>query len=139
MFIKEENKVFYTLLIEDSSTFRTVLNETLQKHFPAIRIEEAENSYLALKKINSTIPDLVFMDIKLPGANGIELTRRIKMRFSNIVIVVLSSYDIPEYRQAAFRNGADCFIAKESLTCLDDVLARVEGTISSKITLPVSV
>ncbi|MDX2503257.1 MAG: response regulator [Gammaproteobacteria bacterium] len=132
MITKAQNKVFNTLLVEDSSAFRTVLNETLQLHFPAIHIEEAEDGEKALQKINLLIPDLVFLDIKLPGENGIELTRHIKMRFNNIVIVILSSYDIPEYRQAAFRNGADCFIAKESLTCLDDVLARVEGTIAAK-------
>lgn len=133
MHTDKKNKRFNTLLVEDSVAFREVLKAVISDHFPLIRVEEAENGEIALKKINTHIPDLVFMDIKLPGKNGIQLTKTIKMRFNNIVIVVLSSYDVPEYRQAAFRNGADCFIAKESLSCMEDVLARIEGTIASKI------
>ena len=128
----QHDKVFNTLLVEDSVDFRDALKTVISDHFPLIQINEAENGEVALKKINILIPDLVFMDIKLPGENGIQLTKYIKMRFNDIVIVVLSSYDVPEYRQAAFRNGADCFIAKESISCVADVLARIEGTIAQK-------
>ena len=58
--------------------------------------------------------------------------KHIKMAFEGVVVVILSSYDMPEYRQAAFRNGADCYIAKGSASCMDDVTARVEGTLASK-------
>ena len=128
-----QNKIFNTLLVEDSIDFRIVLKTVISDHFPLIGIEEAESGEVALKKINILVPDLIFMDIKLPGEDGIHLTKHIKMKFNNIVIVVLSSYDIPEYRQAAFRNGADCFIANGSVSCMEDVLARVEGTIALKI------
>ena len=129
----KQDKIFNTLLVEDSVDFRQLLKAVISDHFPLIRVREAENGEIALKIINTLNPDLVFMDIKLPGKNGIQLTKYIKMKFTNIVIVILSSYDIPEYRQAAFRNGADCFIAKGSLTCMEDVLARIEGTIASKM------
>jgi DNA-binding NarL/FixJ family response regulator len=75
-------------------------------------------------------PDLIFMDIKLPGENGLEVTRQIKQVYAYIVIVILTSYDIPEYRQQAFRNGADCFISKDQISFLADILARVEGTMT---------
>ncbi len=139
MNLELENKKFHTLLVENSITYRRTLNEALCDYFPFIQVDEAENGEIALHKINTLTPDIIFMDIRLPGDNGIKLTRAIKNKFHDIVIVILSSYDIPEYRQAAFRNGADCFIAKESLSCMDDILARVEGTISSKMPLPVSV
>ena len=128
----EENEAFYILLVEDSIGFRAGLADMLYRHFPAIRVEEAEDGEIALKEICIQSPDLIFMDIKLPGRNGIDLTKHIKVRFTSIVIVILSSYDLPEYRQAAFRNGADCFIAKDSVSCMEDVLARVEGTIDLK-------
>jgi DNA-binding NarL/FixJ family response regulator len=70
---------------------------------------------------------MVLLDIKLPGGNGIELTKVIKAKYAPIIVVILSGYDIPQYRQAAFRNGADCFIYKGSASCMNDVLARVEG------------
>ena len=125
--------MFNTLLVEDSIDFREILKSVINEHFPAIHIDEAGDGDMAVKKVNILTPDLVFMDIKLPDGNGILLTKYIKTRFHNIVIVMLSSYDIPEYRQAAFRNGADCFIAKDSVSCLEDVLARVEGTIATKM------
>ena len=132
MTTKQQN-IFNTLLVEDIIYFREVLKSVICNRFPLIRVNEADNGKIALKIIATHTPDLIFMDIKLPGENGIQLTKDIKTEFHNIVIVVLSNYDLPEYRQAAFRNGADCFIAKESISCMEDVLARVEGTIASKM------
>lgn len=132
MLTKEQKKVFYTLLVEDSIDFRSQLSRALHQRFSAIKVGEVGDGEIALKEIFIQVPDLIFMDIKLPGKNGIELTKDIKIRFNSIVIVVLTSYDIPEYRQAAFRNGADCFIAKSSVSCMEDVLARVEGVIALK-------
>ena len=124
--------MFSMLVVEDSTEFRGELTCLLSQHFPNIRVEEAEDGEVALEKVNLLVPDMVFMDIKLPGDNGITLTKHIKMAFDGVIIVILSSYDMPEYRQAAFRNGADCFITKGSASCMSDVLARVEGTLSSK-------
>ena len=132
----EQNKEFYTLLVEDNADFRAELMDILHYHFPAIQIGEAEDGEIALKEIYIQLPDLIFMDVKLPGKNGIDVTKDIKIRFQSIVIVVLTSYDLPEYRQAAFRNGADCFIAKGSVSCMGDVLARVEGVIALKNSNP---
>lgn len=132
MYTAKRNCMFSTLVVEDSKEFRCALTLLLGQRFPDIRIEEAEDSEAALEKINQLEPDMIFMDIKLPGENGITLTKHIKMAFEGVVVVILSSYDMPEYRQAAFRNGADCYIAKGSASCMDDVTARVEGTLASK-------
>ncbi|MGZ3539371.1 MAG: response regulator, partial [Thermodesulfobacteriota bacterium] len=57
---------------------------------------------------------IVFMDIRLPGENGLELTKKIKQNYPDIIIVILTSYDLPEYRQAALKRLADCFVPKGS-------------------------
>lgn len=132
MYTESHDCLFSALVVEDSDEFRAALTLLLRQNFPHIRIEEAEDGEVALEKVNLLVPDMVFMDIKLPGENGISLTKHIKMAFNGVVVVVLSSYDMPEYRQAAFRNGADCFITKGATSCMNDVLARVEGTLSSK-------
>ena len=132
MYTEKHDCMFSMLVVEDSTEFRGELTCLLSQHFPNIRVEEAEDGEVALEKVNLLVPDMVFMDIKLPGDNGITLTKHIKMAFDGVIIVILSSYDMPEYRQAAFRNGADCFITKGSASCMSDVLARVEGTLSSK-------
>ena len=54
------------------------------------------------------------MDIQLPDKNGLELTRMIKASHPNAIIVILSSYDLTEYREAAYRNGANYYISKDS-------------------------
>ena len=119
--------MFRTLLVEDSQSFRAATRELLQSHFPFMGIEEAGSGSQALHKLGYLEPDLVIMDIKLPDANGVGLTKNIKTGNAGVTVVILSSYDIPEYRQAAFRAGADCFISKDSPTCMEDILARVKG------------
>jgi DNA-binding NarL/FixJ family response regulator len=78
-------------------------------------IEEAGDGIEALRKVHTLLPDLVFMNIGLPGESGIEVTKRIKKDFPGITVVILTSYDLPEYRNAAFECGATYFITKDSL------------------------
>ena len=103
------------LIVEDNRKFREIFRDQLHKYFPSIVIEEAENGEEAWQKMDGTPPHLIFMDIRLPGLNGLQLTRKIKTDFPNIHIAILTSYDHPEYRQAAFQYGADHFFVKGSL------------------------
>ncbi len=93
------------LLVEDNHTFREAFKNVLNDHFPSMVIEEAANGDEALQKIGATPPHLIFMDIRLPGLNGLELTQRLKKDLPNINIAILTGYDLPEYREAAFQYG----------------------------------
>jgi DNA-binding NarL/FixJ family response regulator len=104
------------LLVEDNVAFRESLRETLHSRFPAMGVTEAGDGEQALQKIQALVPDLVFMDIKLPGENGLSLTKKIKAAHPHVVVVVLTSYDLPEYREAAFQYHANYFITKASLS-----------------------
>ena len=117
---------FKTLIVEDNASFRQALIEILAPRFPFMSIEEAGNGEEALQKINLLVPALIFMDIKLPGENGLHLTQKIKVKYPEVVIIVLTSYDFPEYREAAYRYGANHFIVKGSSTN-EEILALVEG------------
>lgn len=103
-----------TLIVEDNALFRQTLREILLSQFPILEIAEAESGKEALQKIAKEEPDLIFMDIKLPDENGLLLTRKIKARNSKAIIIVLTSYDFPEYREAAFLYGTNYFIVKGS-------------------------
>jgi DNA-binding NarL/FixJ family response regulator len=103
------------MLVEDNRIYREALKDNLLQHFPVMSIVEAGNADEALQKIKATPPDLIFMDIRLPGMNGLQLTQRIKKEFPKIPIAILTGYDLPEYRQAAIEYGADGFFVKESL------------------------
>jgi DNA-binding NarL/FixJ family response regulator len=104
-----------TLIVEDNNFFRKTLRESLQASFPEIAIDEAVNGTEALQKVNAFLPDLILMDLRLPGGSGLGLTKRIKAIFPDVTIFILTSYDTPECREAASRCGADRFIAKDSL------------------------
>ncbi len=71
------------------------------------------------------------MDIKLPRESGLELTRKIKTRHTRIRVIILTSYDLSEYRQAAGQYGADHFLSKGSST-REEIMALVDA-ISSEL------
>ncbi len=108
-----------TLIVEDSATFRKTFKDALCERFPFMLIEEAPGATEALQKIKTFLPDLIFMDIRLPGESGLELTRRIKTSHPEIVVIILTAYDLREYREAAYNGGADAFIPKNSLNLAD--------------------
>ena len=123
--------MFKTLIVEDNVTFRESLKAVLDTEFPSMDIEEAADGTEALEKINTFGPNLIFMDIKLPWINGLELTKKIKGDNASIVIVILTSYDLPEYRAAAEEYGADHFIPKGS-SSREELLKLVQSVLSDQ-------
>ena len=114
------------LLVEDNHIFREAFKENLCDRFPSMLIEEAVNGDEALQKIGGSLPHLIFMDIRLPGVNGLQLTKKVKADFPRINIAILTDYDLPEYRQAAIQYGADRFFVKNSFKW-DEVEALVQS------------
>jgi len=108
-------KKFRILIVEDSSSFRQILKESLETSFPMATIYEATDGQEALRQFEAFSPDLILMDINLPGENGLELTKKIKSAHPNVSILVVTNHDIPEYREAALQCGADRFLVKGSL------------------------
>lgn len=107
------------LIVDDNGSFRQTLKESLQISFPTVAIDEVADGGKVLQEVDAFLPALIFMDIKLPGENGLELTRKIKATHPNITIFILTSYDIQEYREAAIQYGADRFLAKTSLNRME--------------------
>lgn len=118
------------LLVEDNPQLRSYLRDELQKHFPGYLIQEASTGREALDLCRTLNPDLVFMDINLPDQSGLPLTRQIKTEYPNCRVVLLTSYDLPEYRQAALESGASRFLVKgscEKKEILDAVRSLAAG------------
>jgi len=101
-----------TMTVEDNLLFREALKGNLLSDFPSMEIIGAANGEEAFKRLSSNAVDLVFMDIRLPGESGLELTRKIKAQYKDVTIAILTSYDLAEYREAAARCGADGFIPR---------------------------
>lgn len=114
------------MMVEDDDHFRSTLRKLLASRFPSFAFEGARDGKEAMEKIGPFHPDLIFMDIKLPGENGLDLTRRIRKVYPEVVIIILTGYDFPEYRQAAYESGANYFASKESSNAAE-ILRMVES------------
>jgi CheY-like chemotaxis protein len=119
------------MLVEDNPSFRRAVNLYLQSEFPSIDIIEAADGTEALKEIESRPPNLIFMDIKLPGESGLELTRKIKASHPNIMIIILTSYDLKEIQEAATQCKADHLFSKGSIAT-GEVAALVKSILLEK-------
>jgi len=114
------------LIVEDNLIFREAFKTRLNDHFPSMVVKEASNGEEALQEVGEARPDLIFMDVRLPGANGLQLTQKIKKDLPGIHVAILTDYDLPEYRQAAVEYGADRFFVKSSFNW-DEVEALVKS------------
>ena len=119
------------LIVEDDARFRKKLRTSLASRFPSVVFREAGNGKQAFKEIDHSRPAIIFMDISLGDDNGLALTKEIKRLYPEIAILILTGYDFPEYRDAAFQNGADFFLVKGSTT-LREIVKLVETILSRK-------
>ena len=104
------------LLVEDSEELLKALKEYFQRSHGFPVVGSAESGASAIQKVRELKPDLVFMDISMPGMNGLEATKEIKRLSNPPRVIMLTTHDDPEYKKASAAAGADGFISKTDLT-----------------------
>jgi DNA-binding NarL/FixJ family response regulator len=119
------------LIVDDDERFRKRLRSILTSRFPSVVFREATNGKQAFQEIKSSRPVFIFMDIRLGDDNGLKLTKEVKHLDPEIIISILTSYDFPEYREAAYKNGADFFFIKGSTT-LGEIAEVLKTTLAGK-------
>ncbi len=104
----------YRLLIADDEKLeRDALRYIVQKGFAEIGdIRDAANGRAAIARAADFLPDICFLDIQMPGVNGIEAARRIREQLPGVRIVFLTAFDYFDYAQEAIKIGVDDFIIK---------------------------
>ncbi len=109
------------LVVDDFQDNREMYAEYLV--YSGFRVAEAANGLEALEKTLQLKPDLVLMDLSLPGIDGWEATRRLKSdaRTQSIPVVALTGHALAGHSKVAANAGCDAFIAKP---CLPEVLVR---------------
>lgn len=107
---KSERKI---LLVDDHPLVREGI-ATLIRATPDLRISaEAGNAAEALQAIQDEMPDIVLLDISLPGTSGIELLKDLHARFPRLLVLVLSMHEESVYAERALRAGAHGYIMKQ--------------------------
>ncbi|MEH7386144.1 response regulator transcription factor [Bacillus sp. JJ1521] len=102
------------LIVEDQSIVRQGLKLMLQQDQQIRVVAEAENGEEAIKKMEGHVIDMVLMDIRMPVMNGLEATRKIKERWPNVKILILTTFNDDEYAIQALKYGANAFLLKTS-------------------------
>lgn len=108
------------LLIDDHLILRQGVAQLINQEDDLMIAAEAENAQEGLEAIDMHKPDIVLVDISLPGMNGIEFIKNVKARSPALPIVVLSMHDESLYAERALRAGAQGYIMKKA--SFDEVL-----------------
>jgi DNA-binding NarL/FixJ family response regulator len=126
------------LLVDDSPEFLRALSRLLSNDPEMQIVGQAHSAPDALEKMNQSQVDLVLMDIKMPGTNGLEATRWIKAQANAPRVLILTLYDSNEYRAAAKTVCADGFVSKlasddELLPLIYTLFAASPGTVAEVV------
>jgi len=112
------------LIVDDQPRARKSLKALLSTWPRASEIREASNGGEAVQLVRELQPDLVLMDVRMPEVDGLTATRKIKARWPQVKVMVLSMY--LEYEDEALAAGADAFVGKgEDPNKLLDLLSAV--------------
>lgn len=103
------------LIVEDHRAVRQALRELMHVAFGAIEVLEAATVNEALRAIDVHKVDVVLMDIKLPGIDGVAGTRKLLEASPRSMVVMVSNFDDAFHRHAASRAGAKCFVTKRAI------------------------
>jgi DNA-binding NarL/FixJ family response regulator len=128
------------LLADDQPLARAGLRTLLESSQEIRVVAEASDGVEAVERTRATRPDVVLMDIRMPGVDGLEATRRIVAdeRLAGVRVVVLTTFDLDEYVYEALRAGASGFLAKDvepaELRHAVRVVARGDALLSPGVT-----
>lgn len=114
--IKSESErmstVVRVLLVDDNASFRQVLRRLLERD-PEIQIVgEASNGGEALDRVELDAPDVVLMDVSMPGLDGLEATYALKSRLPDVTVLMLSVGDKEQEIAAGLAGGASEYLVK---------------------------
>jgi DNA-binding NarL/FixJ family response regulator len=103
------------LIVDDDMRFRQRVKQLLACESAVEIIGEAGDGEEAILKAREYRPDLVLMDIRMPGMNGLESIRCLNAEMPDLKVIILTALDLQEYREAAIASGASGFVPKRNV------------------------
>ena len=118
------------LLCDDQAVIRDGMEMLLQLEKDFQVVGSAQDGFEAVELAAKKQPDLILMDLKMPGMNGIEATREIRKKYPDMKILVLTTYDDDEWVFDAIRAGASGYLLKD--TPRQKIVEAIRGTMDGK-------
>ena len=103
------------LIVDDHDAVRRALCERVQASFGQFRLREAGTVVEALRIVETERVDIVLMDFRLPGMDGVDGTRMVLERSPHTSVVMVSGFDDLSHRSAARKAGARAFVSKRAI------------------------
>lgn len=125
------------LIADDHAIVRRGLVQILQEEFPLAQIIEVSNGNEALDMVNKQIWDVILLDISMPGRNGVETLKQIRVSGIKAPVLMLSMHSEEQYAIRVLKAGASGFLSKLSAT--DELLIAVHRVLSGKKYITASV
>ena len=120
------------LIADDSSVLRASLVEIFSRVEGIEVVGEAQDVPEALASIRALQPDVVVLDIQMPGGCGIDVLREVKRDYPKTIVIMLTNHLEPQYRQGCAQLGANYFLSKSTdsklLIEIAEHLAAAKGT-----------
>lgn len=104
-----------TVVVDDHAILRDGIRALLGLYNDIEMVGEASEGKEAVEKVQELAPDVVIMDIAMPGMEGLEATRRIVKKYPKVKVLILTQYDNREYILSAIKAGAAGYIPKRAV------------------------
>jgi DNA-binding NarL/FixJ family response regulator len=127
---KDVEKPKRVFIADDSPIIRERLVNLLSELKNVVIVGLAEDFIGVMRSISTAQPDFVVLDIWMPGGSGIDALKFIKRSLTVPVVIILTNYPSPEYRQACLQEGADYFFDKSHE--FEKVLEVIEKSVGEK-------
>jgi DNA-binding NarL/FixJ family response regulator len=128
-----QTKKFKVLLVDDHPIVRQGLALLIDREADLIVCGEADGAHSAFQAIAALAPDLVVLDISLSGPDGLDLLKEIRMKTTNLPVLILSMHDETIYAERAMRAGANGYIMKQEAT--EKVLVAIRRILQGDVYL----
>ena len=112
------------LIVDDQAMIRSGLRMILDSEDGFEVVAEAENGIEAVTAARRVEPDIILMDIRMPGMDGLEATRQITAT-TDAKVIILTTFDVDEYVYSALRGGASGFLLKDAPA--DDLIGAIHA------------
>ena len=122
----KENILKSILVIDDEENIRDLLNRFLKKL--NYKVDTAADLTEAVYSINKQLPDIIFLDIVLPGCNGIEILKLLKLFRKDIIVIMISGYADENLAKESLKKGAFDYLTKPfDISHIEDMLKLIDA------------